>query len=372
MLEVRLAARRGDFSLEADLALPTPGVTALFGRSGCGKSTLINLLAGLIRPEGGHIRIDGTTLYDAAAGIDVAPERRAIGYVFQESRLFPHLTVAANLRYGAQRRRGRDRGIGFDGTVALLGLAPLLARRPHQLSGGERQRVAIGRALLAQPRLLLLDEPLASLDAARREEILPALERLRDESALPMVYVSHQFEEVLRLATNVVVMEAGRVRAQGDLATISRSRALLPLLGPEGLGALVEGEVESAAGGLARVRVGGGTLQVERSLQPGRRVRIQLLARDLILATQPPRALSVRNSLRGVIRTLEYETLEYEPDGSCLLEVDVGGPIVLVRVTGEARAALGLQPGLEVWVLVKAVSLRGHVFPGAAGAAVPA
>ena len=365
MLEIRLAARRGDFTLVTDLVLPTPGITALVGRSGCGKSTLINLLAGLLTPQQGHISIDGTTLYDDA-GIDVPPEQRAVGYVFQDARLFPHLSAAANLRYGANRARGRDRGIGFDATVDLLGLGALLARHPHELSGGERQRVAIGRALLAQPRLLLLDEPLASLDTARREEILPALERLRDETALPMVYVSHQFDEVLRLATQVVVMEAGRVSACGDLAAVSRSPALVPLVGTEGLGAVVEGEVESAAGGLARVRVGGGVLQVETALAPGQRVRIQLLARDVMLAIEPPRGLSVRNSLGGVIRTLE------DDGGSCLLAVDVGGPMVLVRVTQEARGALRLQPGLAVWVLVKAVSLRGHVFPGAGGAPGPA
>ena len=339
----------------------------IIGQSGSGKTTLLKLLTREERPTSGKIIVGGID-YDKLRDRDIPLLRRKIGTVFQDFKLLPNRTVFENVAFALEIVGVSSHEIKntVPKVLDIVNLKGKEKRMPMELSGGERQRVAIGRALLAQPRLLLLDEPLASLDAARREEILPALERLRDESALPMVYVSHQFEEVLRLATNVVVMEAGRVRAQGDLATISRSRALLPLLGPEGLGALVEGEVESAAGGLARVRVGGGTLQVERSLQPGRRVRIQLLARDLILATQPPRALSVRNSLRGVIRTLEYETLEYEPDGSCLLEVDVGGPIVLVRVTGEARAALGLQPGLEVWVLVKAVSLRGHVFPGAA------
>ncbi len=244
--------------------------------------------------------------------------------------------------------------------MALLGLETLLARRPAALSGGERQRVAIGRALLSQPRLLLLDEPLASLDAARRGELLPWLERLRDELALPMVYVSHQFDEVLRLAGNVVLLERGAVAGSGDVATLSRSAPLRAIVGSDALGSVLEGRVEAVDGasGLAHIRVGDGWLSVEADhLAPGQPVRVQLLARDLILATEPPRALSVRNSLEGRIRAIE-------PDGprALLVETAVGGHVALVRVTDDARLALELAPGLRVWVLVKAVSLRGHVF----------
>ena len=187
MIHVDVAMRRGDFSLDARFTTPEAGVVALFGRSGCGKTTLVNLISGLLRPDRGRIDIGGETLLDTASGRCLAPEQRRVGYVFQDARLFPHLSVAANLAYGLKRSRGRAHVIEYDDVVSLLALAPLLARRPHSLSGGERQRVGLGRALLAQPRLLLLDEPLASLDAARREEVLPYLEALRLRLSLPMI-----------------------------------------------------------------------------------------------------------------------------------------------------------------------------------------
>ena len=342
----------------------TPGVTALFGRSGCGKTTTIQMLAGLLRPDAGHIRIDDTVLFDAARGIDVPAEERGVGYVFQDTRLFPHLSVRDNLRYGERRARRRARHLKFDDVVELLGLAALLTRRPAGLSGGERQRVAIGRALLAQPRLLLLDEPLAALDGARRAELLPYLEGLRDHFSLPMVYVSHQFEEVLRLAADVVVMENGHVAAQGDVVAVSQSPALRAIVGAESLGAVVEGSVAGidAAAGLAQLQVGDGELRVEAGeLRRGQHLRVQLLARDLILSIAPPTGLSVRNALAGVI-------MQLEADGprAWLVFTDIGGPRLMVRVTEDARAALQLAVGQRVWVLIKAVSLRGHVFSGPA------
>jgi molybdate transport system ATP-binding protein len=192
-LEVAAAHSLGGFSLDVAFELPTPGVASLFGPSGCGKSTTINIIAGLLRPERGRVRLDETALLDTERGIDVATERRRIGYVFQDARLFPHLNVEANLRY-AERRAGKPAYVSRERVLSMLDLEPLLARRAHQLSGGERQRVAIARALLSQPRLLLLDEPLAALDRERREEVLPYLETLRDQLAIPMVYVSHQFD----------------------------------------------------------------------------------------------------------------------------------------------------------------------------------
>src|SRR5579872_2553680 len=221
MLRVSVIKRRPEFTLSASFSAPTPGVIAVFGRSGSGKTTLIDLLAGLLPPDEGEVHLAGTVLTDTRSGIAVAPERRRIGYVFQDARLFPHLSVAGNLRYGEKRAGHGPHYIRFEEVTGLLGLDSLLHRRPHQLSGGERQRVALGRALLSQPQLLLLDEPLASLDAGRREEVLPYLEALRDWLSVPMVYVSHQFEEVLRLATHVVLMEAGSVSAQGSLTEVS-------------------------------------------------------------------------------------------------------------------------------------------------------
>ena len=220
MLHVSVLKKRDGFTLRAEFAVPTPGIVALFGRSGCGKTTLVNVISGLLEADEAHIRLDDVVLADTRAGTVVPVEHRRIGYVFQDARLFPHFSVRGNLRYGLKRARGKQ-VIAFDEVVGLLGLERLLDRRPHQLSGGERQRVGLGRALLSQPRLLLLDEPLASLDVARREEVLPYLEALRDRLSLPMVYVSHQFEEVLQLATHVVLMESGQVIAQGSLSEVS-------------------------------------------------------------------------------------------------------------------------------------------------------
>src|SRR5580658_5956892 len=272
MLDVDVRKQRGAFSAQVTFRSATPGITALFGRSGCGKTTTIHMIAGLLRPDSGHIRIGGTVLFDAAQGIDVPAEERGVGYVFQDARLFPHLTVRSNLRYGARRARGRAQTLKFDDVVDLLGLASLLARRPAGLSGGERQRVAIGRALLAQPRLLLLDEPLAAIDVARRGELLPYLEDLRDQFSLPMVFVSHQFEEVLRLAGSVVVLDQGAVVGQGDVISMSQSPALRAIIGAESQGAVVEGITQDidAASGLAQIRVGAGQLLVEsEELRPG-------------------------------------------------------------------------------------------------------
>jgi molybdate transport system ATP-binding protein len=358
MLQVAIQKRRGDFRLDAEFGFSTPGVLALFGRSGCGKTTLVDILAGLLQPDAGSIVLDGRSLVDAAAGVSVPAERRGVGYVFQDARLFPHLDVRGNLRYGLRRAR-ESRGIGFDEVLALLGLERLLGRRPRQLSGGERQRVAIGRALLAQPQLLLLDEPLASLDAARRDEVLPYLEKLRDSIALPMVYVSHQFDEVLRLATQVVVMDEGRVLAKGDLAAVSLDPALRSITGPGAIGAVLEGEVtgHEAESGLALLRIGGGTLRIAADLPVGSRVRVQLLARDLIIASEEPHGLSVRNALRATVRSIEADDRYAD-----LIRLDIGGAAAIARITRTATRDLGLKPGLPVWVLVKSVSLRGQAF----------
>ena len=360
MLRVSLLKRRREFTLAASFAAPTPGLIALFGRSGSGKTTLIEMIAGLLPPDEGEVQLTGTVLTDTRAGIAVAPERRRIGYVFQDSRLFPHLSVAGNLRYGMQRARSMPHAIHFEEVVDLLGLGALLGRRPHQLSGGERQRVALGRALLSQPQLLLLDEPLASLDVARREEVLPYLERLRDWLSIPMVYVSHQFDEVLRLATYIVLLEEGRVLTAGPVGELSLGRELRSVVAPELVGAVLDGLVMAVdeAGGTAELAIGSGRLQVSlRDAHPGARVRVQLLARDVILATQPVQHVSVRNALLGTVTEITPEDL-----ASVLVKVDVGGPIVLARITESARQALRLAPGDAVWALVKAVSTRGHAF----------
>lgn len=367
MLHIRFSKQRGEFKLDVNISSDSTGIIALFGRSGCGKSTAINLIAGLLRPDSGRLQLDDEVLFDSASGIDVASERRRIGYVFQDARLFPHYTVGGNLRYGLQRARIGQHNISFDAVVELLGIGHLLQRRPLQLSGGEKQRVALGRALLAQARLLLLDEPLASLDQARREEVLPYLERVRDQLGIPMVYVSHQFEEVLQLATHVVLLDQGRVLAQGNLPDISLRPELRTLIGAEAIGTVVEGQVRNvdAAAGLAQIDVGHGQLSVDASgLQPRQRVRLQLLARDLILALQAPQGLSVRNRLLGVI-------MHIAPDErhTVVVGIDVGDVHLIARVTTAAAQELQLRIGLSLWVLVKAVTLRGHVYHGAAAPA---
>jgi len=358
MLRVSATKHRGAFLLNAQFELPTPGVVALFGRSGCGKTTLVNVIAGLLAADSGHVALDDTVLLDTKRGINVPPERRRIGYVFQDARLFPHLTVVANLRY-ALKRTAVAPFIGLDRVVDLLDLAPLMGRRTHELSGGERQRVAIGRALLSQPSLLLLDEPLASLDASRREEVLPYLETLRDQLAIPMVYVSHNFDEVLRLATHLVLMDAGKTVAQGELGEMSLHPGIRAIIGADAVGAIVDGTVlgTDSASGLTRVQVGQGELKVQSpEAARGTRLRVQLLARDLIVATEPPRHISVRNSLPGVITSIASDV-----DDSDLIAIDIGGILIMARVTKAATRELSLNPGKSVWALVKSASLRPHV-----------
>jgi molybdate transport system ATP-binding protein len=358
MLEVRLRLQRGEFAIDAQFSAPTPGITALYGRSGAGKTTLIHLLAGLLKAQSGSISLDGEVLFDSSKQVNVPAHRRRIGCVFQDLRLFPHLNVAGNLRYGLRRAELRPVRIAMERIVALLDLGPMLRRRCWQLSGGERQRVALGRALLAQPRLLLLDEPLAAIDALRRDEVLPYFERLRDELALPMVLVTHQFEDVVRLATHVVLVNAGRVLGQGNMSEMSLRPELSLLLGTEGVGAVIEGRVESIDehSGLATVTAGQGRLLVPSGeLQPGRVLRLQLLARDLILATVPPVGLSVRNQLLGTVIDLTPD-----PPHNVMVKLDAGGLILLARITAAAAQDLRLGVGQPLWILIKAVSLRAH------------
>lgn len=366
MLEVAIRKRLGALELAVDFELPTPGVAALFGASGCGKTSIVNVIAGLLAPESGRIRLDDELLLDTRRRLAVAAERRRIGYVFQDARLFPHLSVAGNLRYGLARAKASF--VSFAHVVELLDLGPLLERRTAHLSGGERQRVAIGRALLSQPRLLLLDEPLASLDRERREEVLPYLESLRDGLSLPMIYVSHEFEEVLRLATHMVLIESGRVAAQGEIGAMSLDRRLRALVGAEAVGAVVDGGVvgHDPVSGLTRVSVGHGELKLLSGTWPvGSRVRVQLLARDIVVSTQRGEHLSVRNQLAGTITSIEADDAH-----SDIVSIDVGGPTVLARITRAATLELGLARGQAAFALVKTASLKPA--PGPRRVAAPA
>ena len=355
MLEVALRHSLGAFALDVAFAAPTPGVTALFGPSGAGKSSVVDAIAGLLRPRAGRIAVDGVVFLDTAAGIDLPAERRRVGYVFQDARLFPHLGVAANLRYGLARAPASERRIGFDAVVGLLGIERLLARRPHRLSGGERQRVALGRALLAQPRVLLMDEPLAALDAERRQEVLPYLERLHAELALPIVYVSHAMSEVVRLADTLVLLDQGRVAGVGPLAELSR-RTDLPVFATRfGAGSVLDATVVSHATerGLTRLAIPGATLFVPLlDLPAGARRRIRVRARDVIIATRRPEAVSVRNVLPG--RIVELRAIG---PGQVAARIDLGGSELLAQLTGDAVAELALAPGAAVFALVKSVAV---------------
>ena len=350
-LKARFRLERRDFLLDAAFEVPGSGITALFGPSGSGKTTVLRCIAGLERAEGA-LTVGGDTWQDT--GRFLAPHRRAVGYVFQEASLFPHRTVAGNLRYGRDRARGGR--LEISEVVALLGLEPLLAHRPHQLSGGQRQRVALGRALLAGPRLLLLDEPLSALDRASRAEILPYLERLRDELGLPAVHVSHSLEEVGRLADHLVLLEAGRVRGAGPLPEMA-TRLDLPIARTEEAEAVVQAEVtgHDPHYGLTYLRFGGGVLTVPRDdLAPGARVRVGLHARDISLALDRPERTSILNVLAATVTELG----EDGPTG-VLVRLEAGGVPLLARITRKSRDQLGLEPGTAVYAQIKSVALAG-------------
>jgi molybdate transport system ATP-binding protein len=358
MLEVRALQQLGGFRLEVDFRAPTHGVVALFGKSGSGKTSLVNLLAGLAKPTEGRIALNGAVLLDSAAGIDLPPERRHLGYVFQEGRLFPHLDVRRNLLYGYRRAKAAARPIGLEQIVALLGIGALLDRRPADLSGGEKQRVAIGRALLANPRLLLMDEPLASLDGARREEILPFIERLRDELGLPIVYVSHDLGEIIRLADTVVLMSAGRVAAVGPIEEIMGRLDLRPMTGRYEAGAVLPARVSGhdETFGLTRLAFAGGELRVARlDLAMGAAVRVRLRARDVSLALTPPRDISILNVFAG--RVVEIGAGEGPYVDLKLALGESGEAMIWARVTALSLHDLKLAVGSNAFALVKAVSV---------------
>ncbi len=351
-LQVSLKHRFAGFVLDVAFDAP-PGVTALFGRSGSGKTTVINAVAGLLRPDQGFITADGITLLDTAKHINLPPHQRRVGYVFQDARLFPHLTVRQNLLYG-RWFAPKEPEVSLDRIVDLLGIGPLLSRRPGALSGGERQRVAIGRAILSNPRLLALDEPLAALDEERKAEILPYLERLRDEVHLPILYVSHAMAEVARLANTVVLIEAGRVTAAGPTAEILSDPATAPGLGLREAGALLTARVAAQDDdGLTRFDSAAGPLWLPRVIAPmGSSLRIRILAQDVMLAITRPEGISALNILPATIRDIR------QGDGpGALVRLDAGGEVILARITRRSAEALALAPGKPVFAVLKAVSV---------------
>ena len=351
-LSVTLQHRLEDFDL--DIAFEAPaGITALFGRSGAGKTTIINAVAGLLRPKSGRIVCDGVVLFDSAAQTMIPPHERRVGYVFQDARLFPHMTVRQNLVYGRRFAPRTPQPEDMDRIVDLLGIAHLLKRRPTGLSGGEKQRVSIGRSLLARPRIILADEPLAALDDQRKDEILPYFERLRDEISVPILYVSHAAAEVARISTTVVALEGGRVSRQGPAADVLSDPGVTPL-GVRSAGAMLEARVqEHHADGLTSLEAEGKTLLLPRVSQPtGEVVRIWIEAQDVMLATERPHGISALN----VIETTVSE-LRLGAGPGAMVQLSFGTSSLLARITRRSAEALALAPGTKVYAVIKAVSV---------------
>lgn len=357
-LEVTLRHGFSGFTLDVAFDAP-PGLTVLFGRSGSGKTTIINAVAGLFEPQAGRICAGDSVLLDSGSKLFLPPYKRGLGYIFQEGRLFPHLTVQQNLSYGRWFAKGRALPAP-DHVIEMLGLGPLLARRPAGLSGGEKQRVAIGRALLAGPRLILADEPLAALDDARKAEILPYFERLRDEVQVPILYVSHSATEVARLATTVIALQDGRVARQGPAVEVLGDASVTPL-GAREAGALLSATVtRHHPDGLTELSAGGHPLFLPLLPQPpGSAVRVRVAAHDVILSRDAPVGLSALNIVPARVADLR-------PGGGpgTLITLDTQAGRVLARVTRRSAAALGLEPGVSCYAVIKAVS----VAPGDIGA----
>lgn len=352
---VDLSHRFATFAL--DVAFKAgPGVTALFGRSGAGKSTIVNAVAGLLRPDRACITLNGTTFNDANTCL--APHKRRIGYVFQDARLFPHLDVAQNLdyatRFGAKPKTRSH-------IIDLLGLSTLLSRRPATLSGGERQRVALGRALLCDPSLLLMDEPLAALDGPRKSEILPYLDRLKSETGVPILYVSHAVDEVARLADHMVLLEGGRVARAGPLFDVMADPAAVPLLGVREAGAVLRARVEAHGGdGLSTLRVAAGTLNLLGvHAAVGSEIRLRVLAQDILLSLEMPTGLSAQNILPVTIKAIRSGG-----GPGAAISLDANGDALLARVTARAVTSMGLHQGQNLFAIIKATSVAQDAISG--------
>ena len=357
-IDLRLSLQRPGFRLDLQSALPGRGITALFGPSGCGKTTVLRALAGLERAQG-RVVVDGTVWQDDAQGVFIPPHQRPIGYVIQEAALFPHMSVQRNLDYGLRRIPAAQRQIEVAHAVSLLGIRHLLDRAPATLSGGERQRVAIARALLTSPRLLLMDEPLAALDSTRKAEILPYLERLHAELAMPIVYVTHALDEVARLADHLVLMEAGGARAQGPLHELL-ARTDLPLSTADDAGVVIEAIVaeHDVPYQLSRLRLcDGSSLWIGQVPQAvGTAVRARVLARDVSVVREPPAATSILNVLPVTLHHLQHD------GATTTLGLSLGhgqalATTLLARITRRSSEGLGLQPGQHLYAQIKGAAL---------------
>ena len=354
-LDVHIQHRLGAF--EMDVAFTAPGgITALFGPSGSGKTTVINAVAGLLRPDSGRIGVNGTVLLDTQTGYAVPAHRRRVGYVFQEARLFPHLTVRQNLAFGRWfAPRGQQGRAEMDHVIEMLGIGHLCDRRPGGLSGGEKQRVAIGRALLAAPRVLLMDEPLAALDERRKDGIIPYLERLRDETRVPILYVSHAVSEVARLATSIAAIADGRILRTGPADAVLADPDAVPLLGVREAGAVLPARIVShdSHDGLTELAVSAGRLFLPRiHAAPGTALRVRIAAHDIILARTPPEAISALNILPATVTAIH----EGKGPGAAV-GLRAGDDNLLARITYRSLQQLGLRPGVTCYAILKSTSI---------------
>jgi molybdate transport system ATP-binding protein len=354
LIQMRYRLRRREFELDVDLELPMRGITGVFGASGAGKTTLLRCIAGLESAGSSRLVVAGDTWEDSAKKVLRPVHERRIGYVFQEPRLFDHLSVRANIEYGSKRRRAGKAG-DFDHVVDLLGLASLLARKPDQLSGGEAQRVAIARALLCAPRFVLMDEPLASLDRARRDEILPFLDRLHGEAEVPIIYVSHNIDETCRLCDHLAVIDAGRIIASGELQDVL-VRLDIPALDGDNAGSIVAGTVRGydADDGLTRLEFSGGDLWVPgRVGSEGAALRLRVRASDVSLCRSRPEKSTILNILPAVV-----EAIQPGSGASQLLRLALGNERIVARVTRRSIRELSLQAGDEVFAQIKSVAVK--------------
>lgn len=353
-LTVNINHRFQSFHLNASFE-SEGGVTALFGRSGSGKTSMIRIIAGLTKPDSGKVVLDDTTLADSEKRLFVPGYKRRFGYVFQEARLFPHMTVQQNLDYGRWFTPKTNRQSNSDQIIEMLGIGALLSRHPDKLSGGEKQRVAIGRALLSSPRMLLMDEPLAALDEARKLEILPYLERLRDEMRMPIIYVSHSVAEVARLADKVIVMKDGKVESAGPAEDVLGQSAFANHLERREMGSILSGKIEAVHEeyGLLTVRLKQKSLTIPaKAGDIGKTVRVHIPARDVMLATEHPKGLSALNILQGTVKDTSEIT-----DGMVTVSVNCGGDTILSRITALSQQRLELERGKAVFAIVKSAAL---------------
>lgn len=356
MLVIDIKKQLGDLNLDVQLSLPSSGISAVFGRSGAGKSSLANIISGLSSPDSGRISLNNSVLFDSETRVSIPPEQRHIGYVFQDARLFPHYKVEGNLLYGCNGKRTPR----FNDVVKLLDIESLLQRYPHSLSGGEKQRVAIGRAILSEPTLLIMDEPLASLDLPRKHEVMPYLERLAKEIETPIIYVSHSLDEILRLADHMVLLNQGKVSLSGDITQVWSSPLMRPWLNASEHSVLLEGTITELHPEHPMTLV---TLNNSQQgiwikspcdcTEEGQNIRLRIRANDVSLIKQQPDQSSIRNILPVIIESLT----EDEENDVVAVKLNLSGHVLWANITRWAKEELALEPEQKWFAQIKGVSV---------------